>query len=207
MIKVQLRVPDVYLPHAWSLTSARDASQTWPNVYLRHTTLTVTAESSLIFACKHKMARSKSSSSRGRTRGSTSARGHSSRPHSTSSRSNRPGSNYARPSTHSQNESTQRRVTINPRPSIEPSATPRSVSPANPATQIHGQSESAEELLDHVIVAIDAKEMGNVGCAYYIAREERLLCMEDVPKGGVESVERCQLLSHLISPCRTDTIQ
>ena len=169
--------------------------------------LPVYPNSSLKSALDHKMARSRSSSSRGRGRGDASARSFSSRPQSTPSRSNRTYSNYARPTTHSQSDSARRRVTVNPRPSIEPSATPRSASPAPPAPDRHGRSDSTEELLDHVIVAIDVKETGNVGCAYYIAREQRLLCMEDVPKGGVESIERRQSSSQMLSSCRTNMVQ
>ena len=151
------------------------------------------------------MARSRSSSSRGRGRGYASARSSSSRPQSTSSRPNRPYSNYARPSTNFRSDVARRRVTINPRPSMEPSAIPRSASPAPPAPDRHGCSDSAEELLDHVIVAIDVKEMGNVGCAYYIAREQRLFCMPDVPKGGAESIERCQSFRRSSDPATLST--
>lgn len=153
------------------------------------------------------MPRSRSSSSRGHGKGSASARSRFSRPQSTSSRSNHPYSNHTRLSTTPRSDPARKRVTINPRPSMEPSATPRSASPAPPAPDIHGRSDSVEELLDHVIVAVDAKEMGNVGCAYYIAREERLFCMEDVSKGGVESIERCQSFPRVVSSCRTNTGQ
>jgi DNA mismatch repair protein MSH5 len=40
-------------------------------------------------------------------------------------------------------------------------------------------------------MAIDMKEHGTVGCAYYVAREERLFCMEDVVHGGTDTVETC----------------
>lgn len=39
-------------------------------------------------------------------------------------------------------------------------------------------------------MALDIKERGTVGCAYYVAREERLFCMEDLPKGGLDMVEK-----------------
>jgi DNA mismatch repair protein MSH5 len=48
-----------------------------------------------------------------------------------------------------------------------------------------------DEMLDNVIMAIDMKERGTVGCAYYVAREERLFCMEDVVCGGKDVVETC----------------
>ena len=48
-----------------------------------------------------------------------------------------------------------------------------------------------DDFLEQVILAVDIKEKGKVGCAYYIAGEERLLCMEEVIGGGAEVVEKC----------------
>jgi DNA mismatch repair protein MSH5 len=140
------------------------------------------------------MPHSHTSSQRGRgtsTRGTSRYR----RQSTTSSHSSRPLSNNARPSNHWQSEPNQRRVTINPRPSTETPRTPHTVTPdaCRRVRVTPARTDAPEELLDHVIVAIDVKEKGSVGCAYYIAREERLLCMEDVPRGGIESIERCML--------------
>ncbi|PNS19011.1 MutS 5 [Sphaceloma murrayae] len=38
-------------------------------------------------------------------------------------------------------------------------------------------------------MAINVRERGTVGCAYYVACEERLYCMEDVEHGGTDVVE------------------
>lgn len=38
-------------------------------------------------------------------------------------------------------------------------------------------------------MAVDVKSRGNVGCAYYVAREEKLYFMEDVKHGGADVVE------------------
>lgn len=112
---------------------------------------------------------------------------------STPSGSSGPSSGNTRPSSHYwQNVPTQRRVIIEALPSFEPFSVPRSTTP-HPGIA-YSRSDEAEELLDHIIMAVDVKETGNVGCAYYIAREERLLCMEDVPRGGAESIERCNIL-------------
>jgi DNA mismatch repair protein MSH5 len=51
--------------------------------------------------------------------------------------------------------------------------------------------DNTDETLDNVIMAIDMKEHGTVGCAYYVAREERLFCMEDIVHGGIDAVEAC----------------
>ena len=54
------------------------------------------------------------------------------------------------------------------------------------------EKENNDELLDVVVVALDIKERGTVGCAYYVAREERLFCMEDVVNGGINVVDACK---------------
>ena len=41
-------------------------------------------------------------------------------------------------------------------------------------------------------MAVDVKTRGTVGCAYYIAREQKLYFMEDVKFGGPDVVEACQ---------------
>lgn len=46
--------------------------------------------------------------------------------------------------------------------------------------------------MNEVIMAIDVAGKGNIGCCYYIAREERLLLLTDVPCGGVEAVDVCR---------------
>lgn len=40
-------------------------------------------------------------------------------------------------------------------------------------------------------MAVDLKEKGTVGCAYYVAREEKLYFMEDAKLGGVDMVDAC----------------
>jgi DNA mismatch repair protein MSH5 len=52
--------------------------------------------------------------------------------------------------------------------------------------------DNDEEVADHlneVIMAIDLRERGTVGCCYYVAMEERLYLMEDVKYGGLEVVQ------------------
>ena len=46
--------------------------------------------------------------------------------------------------------------------------------------------------LNEVVMAVDLKERGNVGCAYYVAKERALYFMEDVKFGGVAIVEACE---------------
>lgn len=46
-------------------------------------------------------------------------------------------------------------------------------------------------------MAINVRERGTVGCAYYVAREEKLYCMEDVKLGGAEIVQACKYTTSL----------
>ncbi|KAK8126143.1 p-loop containing nucleoside triphosphate hydrolase [Apiospora kogelbergensis] len=61
---------------------------------------------------------------------------------------------------------------------------------------IDGQGQADDHLsvdnadaLNEVILALDMKQNGNLGCAYYIASEEALFLMEDVSMATVEIVE------------------
>jgi hypothetical protein len=62
---------------------------------------------------------------------------------------------------------------------------------------------SIDDALDHVIVALDMRDKDKVGCTYYLASEERLLCMEEVSGGGIEVVERCMFLASREGQSRT----
>lgn len=48
--------------------------------------------------------------------------------------------------------------------------------------------------LNEVIMAIDLRERGTVGCCYYVAMEEKLYLMEDVKHGGLEIVQACKTI-------------
>lgn len=48
--------------------------------------------------------------------------------------------------------------------------------------------------LNEVVMAVDIRERGTVGCSYYVAREEKLYFMEDVKLGGPEVVDACKIL-------------
>ena len=53
--------------------------------------------------------------------------------------------------------------------------------------------EAEDESLDHVIMAIDIRDRDTVGCAYYIARQQSLTCMEDVTGGGKDVLDMLKL--------------
>lgn len=40
-------------------------------------------------------------------------------------------------------------------------------------------------------MAVNLTDRGTVGCAYYVAREEKLYFMEDLKLGGVDIVDSC----------------
>lgn len=43
--------------------------------------------------------------------------------------------------------------------------------------------------MNEIIMAIDMREKGTVGCAYYIAREEKLYLMQDIKMAGLDIVD------------------
>lgn len=51
------------------------------------------------------------------------------------------------------------------------------------------QEDGAPEGQDETILAIEMKENGNIGCAYYVARDEALFLQEDVPMAGLDFIE------------------
>lgn len=51
-----------------------------------------------------------------------------------------------------------------------------------------------EDNLSEVIMAVNMLPRGLVGCAYYVARDEKLYFMEDVTMGGPEVIDACVLI-------------
>lgn len=49
-----------------------------------------------------------------------------------------------------------------------------------------------DDSMNEVIMAVDLRDRGTVGCAYYVAREEKLYMMEDVRLGGIEVIQTCK---------------
>ncbi|KAF2761501.1 hypothetical protein EJ05DRAFT_174055 [Pseudovirgaria hyperparasitica] len=50
-----------------------------------------------------------------------------------------------------------------------------------------------EDTLHEVVMSVDMRERGTVGCAYYIARDETLYVTEDILLGGLEAVDTLKL--------------
>jgi hypothetical protein len=87
-----------------------------------------------------------------------------------------------------------------PRPEQPPSRLRDRGEPAQPALSAERldaeirADEAADEALNHIIMAIDIRDRDTVGCAYYVAREQSLRCMEDMANGGIELLDICQFL-------------
>ncbi|EZF33889.1 hypothetical protein H101_02549 [Trichophyton interdigitale H6] len=64
----------------------------------------------------------------------------------------------------------------------------------------HGQATTQEERLDDyddelckVVMAVDMKDRGTIGCSYYSAQEEKLYVMEDIVYGGHDVIDILKL--------------
>ncbi|KAI1079458.1 muts domain V-domain-containing protein [Whalleya microplaca] len=71
-------------------------------------------------------------------------------------------------------------------------------------------SNEEADALNEVIMAIDMKDNGNLGCAYYIALDETLYLLEDVAMSGIDFVETLLLYAKpttiLVSARASDTL-
>lgn len=55
---------------------------------------------------------------------------------------------------------------------------------------VHEENSDADaDALNEVVMAVDLRDHGTVGCAYYLARTETLYCMEDASMGGKEMID------------------
>ncbi|KAH7031981.1 muts domain V-domain-containing protein [Macrophomina phaseolina] len=64
------------------------------------------------------------------------------------------------------------------------------------SSRLHRLSDASDtdvDVLDEIIMAVDIKDRGTVGCSYYVAREEKLYFMEDAKLGGVEMIDALKL--------------
>lgn len=65
----------------------------------------------------------------------------------------------------------------------------------DPFRDVSDDEDEDVDALHEVIMAIEMKDNGSVGCSYYIAMEETLFLQEDIPMAGMELVET--LLIHV----------
>ena len=66
-------------------------------------------------------------------------------------------------------------------------------SPARPEDDEAIAEREEDDSLNEVVMAVDMKERGTVGCCYYVAREEKFYILEDVECGGLEVIDTCML--------------
>ncbi|KAL8972895.1 MAG: hypothetical protein Q9183_000284 [Haloplaca sp. 2 TL-2023] len=59
----------------------------------------------------------------------------------------------------------------------------------SPEQDVDINEREEDDSMNEVIMAVDLRDRGTVGCAYYVAREEKLYMMEDVRMGGVEIIQ------------------
>lgn len=60
-------------------------------------------------------------------------------------------------------------------------------------SEMEVQAREDADALNEIIMAIEYKSQGSIGCAYYIAAEEKLYMMQDVKFGGLDIIEALKL--------------
>lgn len=63
--------------------------------------------------------------------------------------------------------------------------------PAESHAEADDSQTFTEDDIGHVIAAIDMKDYGTVGCAYFSAEKQRIYLLEDSRSGGRETIEAC----------------
>lgn len=64
---------------------------------------------------------------------------------------------------------------------------------------VHEDQTAELDALNEVIMAIDIRDHGTLGCAYYVAKDECMYCMDDAKLAGLDMVELCKYIQVLIS--------
>jgi DNA mismatch repair protein MSH5 len=65
---------------------------------------------------------------------------------------------------------------------------------AESQAELEGSQLSAEDDIGHVIAAIDIKDCGTVGCAYYSAEKERMYLLTESRLGERDTIEACTFI-------------
>jgi DNA mismatch repair protein MSH5 len=97
----------------------------------------------------------------------------------------------------SQSSRTWPATSLQSRESPESSQNPGSRQPqdqetASALTHDHNADEDETDEHNEIVMAVDVKTPGTVGCCYYAACDEKLFLMEDLKLGGVDAVEACK---------------
>ena len=51
---------------------------------------------------------------------------------------------------------------------------------------------------DQIVMAVDVTNRHEIGCCYYLAKEQKLLLMTEIFDGGLEILDSCRLLTSLL---------
>ena len=78
---------------------------------------------------------------------------------------------------------------------MDPPSTINTSHSSLPVRSIDSENEAAirqredDDALNEIIMAVDVKNKGTVGCSYYVARQEKLYIMDDAELGGLEILD------------------
>ena len=71
----------------------------------------------------------------------------------------------------------------------------RSLNRSDSTSALSDGGDSESDLLNDVIMAVDATKKGNIGCCYFSAQEQQLSLMCDVQNGSLDILDSCKLCS------------
>jgi hypothetical protein len=63
----------------------------------------------------------------------------------------------------------------------------------NVETDAETQRREDADAMNEIIMAVDLRDRGTIGCAYYVAREEKLCLMEDIKIGGLDIIDTLKI--------------
>lgn len=76
------------------------------------------------------------------------------------------------------------------KPNFNVPSTIPDIAPAESDADVEEREQN--DSLEDVVMAVDLRHQETVGCSYYVGREEKLYCMEDVKLGGLEILDMCK---------------
>ena len=69
------------------------------------------------------------------------------------------------------------------------------------AFQEQMEEEADHERLDEIVMAIEMKDRGTIGCCYYVAAREAMFLMSDAKSAGLDIVDQRRCLEELTAAC------
>ncbi|KAF7512474.1 hypothetical protein GJ744_001409 [Endocarpon pusillum] len=102
-------------------------------------------------------------------------------------------SSFQRPSLPSQSSSRRRPIDPPYNQASSHHHIPQDRDASQPQTYHAADNEEVDEDLEQVVMAIDRQQKGTVGCAYYVASNETLYCLQDVIDGSLEALETLKI--------------